>query len=196
MGDSPEKPVLLPRQPDIEEVREAVRETVELPGLSQTKLAKGAGVVQSLVSNILGGGKITRETAAKLIEAVNELNPQYEWGKRPSQGPFGFCGSTTCPTLRVAFVDGKFYVAPLFLTHQEIKSEQCPYCRAEMYLKCPTCGKLIHERLTYCPHEDCGAPFAPVPDDLENLPPAERARACEVRNRMNEQLLRHLVEVR
>jgi len=159
--------------------------------LRQEDLAEQAGVSQSLISNFRRKQKIRIASARKLASAIRRHDLDFEWGEPASVASgYAFCGSTHCPSLRVAVLDGEPHVAPKFYRLTKSTRDNCPYCHSVMYRECPNCRATVRQKVLRCPK--CKEPYVPVPDDLESLPPEKLSRACVVRNRMSEQLCRHL----
>lgn len=187
---------LTPKRIDLERFSDRVRQELEKPKQegkwTQVTLAKEAGVSQALVSNLITGRqKIGRESAEKLAKALRLQIADFERSEAAPYGPrFAFCGSTSCPSLCLAAIEGRLYVAPAFVPLKELTSEKCVYCDSLIYRECPNCLEPISEKRLHCPK--CNGPYVPVPENLEGLPPSEIARECERRNRMNEQIRRHL----
>jgi hypothetical protein len=182
---------------DFEKLREAVRELLApvktpAPGkFTQEDLGREAGVSQSLISKFVGGGQIGRTSANRLAHVLRNRIRDFQWGDTDRDASvFGYCGSTRCPSLRLGLVDGIIYVAPHFRRLTWSTRRDCPYCNSPVFCQCPNCRAPILEKLLSCPN--CGEPYVGDPDWLDELPPEERAKTCELTNRINEQLRRHL----
>ncbi|HUT95771.1 MAG TPA: helix-turn-helix domain-containing protein [Thermoguttaceae bacterium] len=176
-----------------DKVRAKLEERKHKEGWTQETLAETAGVSQALVSNLITRrrGPVSRKSAEKLADALGLQIADFERSETAPYGPrFAFCGSTSCPSVCLATVEGKLYVAPRFLRLRNVTSDECPYCDSLIYRECPNCREPISEKRLHCPK--CKEPYVPVPDDLEGLPRNEVVRECELRNRMNEQIRRHL----
>ncbi|MFH1922416.1 MAG: helix-turn-helix transcriptional regulator, partial [Planctomycetota bacterium] len=128
---------LTPKRIDWERFSDRVREELEKPKPGKDKdrwtqiaLAKEAGVSQTLVSNLITRRqKIRRENAEKLATILGLRIADFERSQTAPYGPrFAFCGSTSCPSVCLATVEGELYVAPRFLRRSELTSDECPYC--------------------------------------------------------------------
>jgi predicted XRE-type DNA-binding protein len=168
-------------------LREEVKKKIEDATYSQVTLAKKAGVSQPLVCNLVKGQDITKGPAKKLAEV---LGLPLEGLDIRMGSIFAYCGSSRCPSVCLAVIGGEFYVAPKFRLLTQSTRQNCPYCKSLMYRECPNCQEGIFQKALYCPA--CEEPYVPVPDELENLPPQDLVKECLRRNRMNEQLCRHL----
>jgi len=180
-----------PWEEELRKLKQEVQKLLEECGLTQTDLAQEAGVGQPLVSKLVSGRRISRKMADKLAGAVRRRNPDFEWDERPDGvSVYGYCASTGCPSLCLAFVDRVVYVAPKFRRLTRSMRDDCPYCESPICSECPNCNAPISDRLLNCPA--CNKPYVADPAWVGEIPPEELAGKCEMINRMNAQLRRHL----
>lgn len=196
MNETPEKNTSINGSADLETLlRDEAKQAVNADDYSRAQLAKDAGVSAATVHNLCEKkGSLNKTSRRKLAAALRRRNPDFKWGDEEPEARFALCANPACPTVRVAYAEGHFYVAPKFRPIKGLVSDKCPYCRATIHVASPCCNAPISERQLLCPKPGCKGPLVPAPKDLENLPPTERVRACVLRNRMNDQLMRHLAD--